>query len=57
MSGAVQQAQSPNPGSGEMFDQIAGRYDPGDEPLLAGSQRPGRHHRIAHLLVQAPYGV
>jgi len=53
VSGAVQQAQSPNPGSGEMFDQIAGRYDLLNRLMSMGIDQSWRRKTVAAMELPA----
>lgn len=49
MSEVVQQPPSPNPGSGQMFDQIAGRYDMLNRLMSMGIDQSWRRKTVAAL--------
>jgi len=53
VSGTVQQTQSPNPGSGEMFDQIAGRYDLLNRLMSMGIDQSWRRKTVAAMELPA----
>ena len=53
MSETVQQTGSPNPGSGEMFDQIAGRYDLLNRLMSMGIDQSWRRKTVAALKLPA----
>ena len=49
MSDVVQEPPSPNPGSGQMFDQIAGRYDMLNRLMSMGIDQSWRRKTVAAL--------
>lgn len=53
MSEAVRQTSSPNPGSGEMFDQIAGRYDFLNRVMSMGIDQSWRRKTVAAMELPA----
>ena len=53
MSETVPQTSSPNPGSGEMFDQIAGRYDLLNRVMSMGIDQSWRRKTVAALQLPA----
>ena len=53
MSATVQPTGSPNPGSGEMFDQIAGRYDLLNRLMSMGIDQSWRRKTVAALKLPA----
>ena len=53
MSEPVQETSSPNPGSGEMFDQIAGRYDFLNRLMSMGIDQSWRRRTVAALKLSA----
>lgn len=53
MSEAVHQTPAPNPGSGEMFDQIAGRYDMLNRLMSMGIDQSWRRKTVAAMELPA----
>ena len=53
MSEVVRQTPSPNPGSGEMFDQIAGRYDLLNRVMSMGIDQSWRRKTVAAMELPA----
>ena len=53
MSEALRQTSSPNPGSGEMFDQIAGRYDLLNRVMSMGIDQSWRRKTVAAMELPA----
>ena len=53
MSEAVHQASTPNPGSGEMFDQIAGRYDLLNRLMSMGIDQSWRRKTVTSMALPA----
>lgn len=53
MSEAVQQNRLPDPGSGEMFDQIAGRYDLLNRVMSMGIDQSWRRKTVAAMKLPA----
>lgn len=53
MSETVHQTPSPNPGSGEMFDQIAGRYDLLNRLMSMGIDQSWRRKTVAAMELPA----
>jgi len=53
VSGVVRQTSSPNPGSGEMFDQIAGRYDLLNRVMSMGIDQSWRRKTVAAMELPA----
>ena len=49
MSEAVHQTSAPNPGSGQMFDQIAGRYDLLNRLMSMGIDQSWRRKTVAAM--------
>ena len=53
MSGTARKAPPPNPGSGEMFDQIAGRYDFLNRLMSMGIDQSWRRKTVSALALPA----
>ena len=53
MSEAVRQTSAPNPGSGQMFDQIAGRYDLLNRLMSMGIDQSWRRKTVAAMELPA----
>jgi demethylmenaquinone methyltransferase/2-methoxy-6-polyprenyl-1,4-benzoquinol methylase len=53
VSEALRQTSSPNPGSGEMFDQIAGRYDLLNRVMSMGIDQSWRRKTVAAMELPA----
>ena len=53
MSESVHQTASPNPGSGQMFDQIAGRYDLLNRVMSMGIDQSWRRKTVAAMALPA----